>query len=136
LLRQVFEGWNVTILLGALWASLCWALFLNKAELWLVLAGFVGFSLLCLLLDATLPAFKVAANRAIFISACASAAYVTTMLAGSGKVYHITMALSLHESSNSLDQIFLHVYRDVIDHCSLRSPISSTTEPGMRILDF
>ena len=83
--REILEGWNVTILLGALWASLCWALFLNKAELWLVLAGFVGFSLLCLVLDVVLPDFQVPADKAIFISAAASTAHVTTMLAGSGK---------------------------------------------------
>lgn len=83
--RDIFEGWNVTILLGFLWAALCWALFLNKTELWLVLAGFVGFSTLSLVLDVVLPSFTISRNKALFISACASATHVTTMASGSGQ---------------------------------------------------
>lgn len=97
--RDVFEGWNVTILLSLLWAALCWALFLNKAELWLVLAGFVGFSSLCLVLDTLLPAFSTPRQKALFISACASATHVTAMAAGSGERASLSFSWCLRRSA-------------------------------------
>lgn len=54
-LKGLVEADRWTASLVALWCMLFLALFVNKKELWVVMAGLVGYACLCFLMDVAIP---------------------------------------------------------------------------------